>query len=172
MINSTIFSSDRKWRYTLWRDFTIGSCDMFSKPKPHAGQFTQFLCLNPSTADETIDDPTVRRCINFSKLWGYDGFCMTNIFAWRDTDPKGMMAQPDPVGCDNDMWISKIAKETGIIICAWGTHGKFMSRDKRIKEILVPFKDKVFCLGINSDGSPRHPLYISSFFKPKPFIID
>src|SRR4051794_22888220 len=91
---TTIFSDCRKYRYVLWRDWT----DLLIGDQGYA----QFICLNPSTADEVQNDPTIRRCIQFAKDFGCSALCMTNLFAWRDTDPKAMMKVPEPVGPDND----------------------------------------------------------------------
>ena len=88
----TRFSPCRRYRYTLWRDWN---------PLLPDNVYAMFIGLNPSTADETNDDPTIRRCINFAKSWGCDSFCMTNIFAFRATDPKVMIAEPEPVGIDH-----------------------------------------------------------------------
>ena len=82
-----------------------------------------FVGLNPSTADEVSDDPTVRRCISYAKAWGYAGLCMTNIFAFRATDPKDMKAVHDPVGMDNDMHLLRVSRHAGVVIAAWGAHG-------------------------------------------------
>jgi hypothetical protein len=86
---TTIFSADRRYRYTLWRDWSKDLlCGMDSRPRlagdQTPNQFVQFIGLNPSTADEKQDDPTIRRCIGFAKAWGYGAMCMTNIFAWRE----------------------------------------------------------------------------------------
>ena len=100
MINrQTIFSPCRRYRYTLWRAW-----DMFNPG------YVMFIGLNPSTADEVQDDPTIRRCIGYAKEWGYGAFCMTNIFAFRATDPRVMKAQADPVGPENDKWLTECAK--------------------------------------------------------------
>lgn len=76
MIKDTIFSPCREYRYTLYREWMPGD------------KVVQFIGLNPSTADEVKNDPTVTRCINYAKAWGYTGMYMTNIFAFRETDPN------------------------------------------------------------------------------------
>ena len=146
------FSPCRTWRYTLWRRWKDG------------GKIVAFLCLNPSTADEVQNDPTIRRCIRFAQDWGYDGLCMTNIFAFRATDPKDMKAALDPVGPDNDMWLKKIVDEALLVVAAWGTHGNFKGRDADVTKILYSAmmrngKD-IRCLGLTKRGSPKHPLYL------------
>ena len=144
------FSPCRDYRYTLWR--------WWDQEKP----YVMFIGLNPSTADEIEDDPTIRRCINFAKSWGYGGFCMTNLFALRATDPKNMINHSVPIGQSNDMWITDIASDAGIISAAWGTNGNHLNRDKDVLELL----DKMYCLGKTKDGFPKHPLYIKADTQP------
>jgi hypothetical protein len=119
-----------------------------------------FIGLNPSTADETQDDPTIRRCIQFSKDWGFGALCMTNIFAVRATDPKDMKACPDPIGNDNDDYLTYLSGLAGVIIAAWGKDGKHLHRGVRVKMMLNNPVGCLMCLGLNSDGTPKHPLYL------------
>ena len=88
-----VFSPCRTYRYALSR--------VWAADKPYA----LFIGLNPSTADETLDDPTIRRCIDFAKRWGYGGLVMANLFAYRATNPSEMKAATDPVGVANDEWL-------------------------------------------------------------------
>lgn len=145
------FSPCLRWRYTLWRRW---------KPGP----FVQFIGLNPSTADEWKDDPTVRRCIAFAKSWGLSAMCMTNLFGWRDTLPARMKAVADPEGPDNDRHLKAVAGKAGMIIAAWGTHGSHRDRGLHVTQLLgiEIIDDKAFCLGRNMDGSPKHPLYVAA----------
>jgi len=92
------FSTCRKYRYALWR--------IWDDSKPYA----MIVGLNPSTADETKNDPTISRCINFSKDWGYGGLCMANLFAFRATKPSVLMSSNDPVGSANDDWLKKLSR--------------------------------------------------------------
>lgn len=124
-----------------------------------------FIGLNPSTADETNDDPTIRRCISFSKAWGCDSFCMTNIFAFRATDPKVMIAEPEPVGIDNDATLIECARGASIIIAAWGVHGEHMNRGNAVASMLAGLK----CLGLTKEGYPRHPLYVRGDVIPQEY---
>ena len=107
-------SDCRKYRYALWRTWDA------EKP------FVMFIGLNPSTADETEDDPTIRRCINYAKDWGYGGLCMVNLFAFRATEPNDMKNAIDPIGPENDEWLKNLSKDAGVIIGAWGNHGEFL----------------------------------------------
>ena len=119
-ISDAEFSPCRQYRYSLWR--------YWDEHKRYA----VFVCLNPSTADETKDDPTVRRCINFAKGWDYGGMIMLNLFALRSTDPKRLKLVDDPVGPDNDFHLRSASSKAGITIAAWGIHGTLMGRNKEV----------------------------------------
>lgn len=82
-----------------------------------------FIGLNPSTADDKIDDPTIRRCINFAQSWGYGGLCVTNLFAFRATLPSNMKSAKDPIGPENDKSPIAHAKDARIVVAAWGCMG-------------------------------------------------
>lgn len=151
------FSPCRTYRYTLWRRWGSGT------------SFVQFIGLNPSTADEFVNDPTLRRCINFAKSWKFDALCMTNLFAFRSPKPKIMKAAAEPVGEDNDKWLLDIAGRCDLIVAAWGTHGAFLDRAATVTRLLA--KD-MKCLGISKRGFPLHPLYQPGSCKPKRFIIN
>lgn len=143
-----------KYRYSLWR--------IWDKEKPI---FT-FVGLNPSTADHVQDDPTITRCINFTKSWGGGGIYMANLFAYRATDPQEMMSQDDPIGSDNDFYLNELATQSQKIIACWGNHGTYQQRSTAVKELL---KDKLYYLELNKTGEPKHPLYIHSETKIKSF---
>lgn len=155
-IKTADFSPCRQYRYSLFR--------IWDSTKP----YTLFVCLNPSTADETNDDPTVRRCIDYSRRWGYGGFCMSNIFAYRATLPKDMKAHPEPIGADNDEWLKRLARNAGIVVCAWGKNGKHLQRDNTVLEILQPIADLHY-LKLTNDGMPYHPLYLPASLMPQRF---
>ena len=114
-----------------------------------------FIGLNPSTADETTDDPTLVRCMNFAKAWGYGGVCMANLFAYRATDPADMKAATNPIGSQNNKWLKVLAKDAGLIIGAWGNDGAFMGRSAQVKKRVPAMR----CLKMNKSGEPAHPLY-------------
>lgn len=117
-----------------------------------------WIGLNPSTANEHKLDPTLKRIAAFSKREGYDGFIMTNLFAWRSTQPAKMMAAVDPVGRQNNRWIAKMAKRCDTVIAAWGTSGSHRARDVEVRKLLSTHR--VTCLGVTKQGHPRHPLYV------------
>jgi len=161
MTRETIFSPCRKYRYTLWREWERG---VFTQPG--SLRYVQFIGLNPSTADEVQDDPTIRRCIRFAQDWGFDAFCMTNLFGFRATDPRVMKAHQNPIGADNTNQIREVAEFAGLIIAAWGRHGLHIDRQAQVLDALQPWKSKLHHLGLNGDGTPKHPLYLRADTKP------
>lgn len=168
MNRETIFSPCRKYRYTLWREW---DCDLLtgcSDDLPNSHRHVQFIGLNPSTADETLDDPNIRRCIGFAKAWGYGALCMTNLFAWRDTTPKAMKLVPKPVGDDNVYHIMEQASNAGLIIAAWGKDGRHLCQGTEVRIALKGIGvTNLHHLGLNSDGTPRHPLYLKATTQPQ-----
>lgn len=148
MISSAIFSQDRVYRYVLWRKWG------------HEG-YAMFIGLNPSTADETIDDPTIRRCVAFAKAWGYGALCMTNLFAFRATDPKVMVRAADPVGPENDERLLAVANGAGVRIAAWGTNPAKGALARRCRDTAVKsIMPALHVLKLTKDGHPAHPLYL------------
>jgi hypothetical protein len=160
------FSDCRTWRYALWRDWrdlTVSSLDT-TRPS----RYLNFLMLNPSTADERTNDPTVERCERRARKLGYDGLLVTNLFAFRATDPKVMRAAADPIGPDNDEAILLTASRSELVICAWGAHGAFRHRSKQVLALLreAGCGDKLRALKVSGSGEPWHPLYLSYDLMP------
>jgi len=116
--------------------------------------------LNPSTADEYEDDPTIRRCRGFAQQWGYGGIVMLNLFGFRATDPGQLKKTVDPIGPENDLYIKSWVAASDIIVAAWGAYGSIHGRDDAVKEILRSSGRSVQCLGRTKQGHPRHPLYM------------
>lgn len=151
MICSAQFSPCRTWRYTLLRQWN-------AKP------VLVWLLLNPSTADESRDDPTIRRCIGFSMNHGYGGLVILNLFAYRATNPKCLMDAADPVGPENDDWIIKCVLWRDVV-CAWGNepvrrgNEKLAPRIPAVRRLLLR-ASAIFCLRQTGAGQPEHPLYI------------
>jgi hypothetical protein len=141
---------DKLYRYWLFR------CWNMDKP------IIVWIMLNPSTADHKKDDPTITRCINFSKSWGYGGMIVVNLFAFRATNPKELKKCEDPVGPDNNYYIKNIIQMCDVSVAAWGNDGTYMNRDKEIKTM---FPD-LLCLKKTVSGNPYHPLYLKSDLKP------
>lgn len=124
-----------------------------------------WIMLNPSTADHREDDPTIWRCINFSKSWGYGGILVVNLFAYRSSSPKNLLNCKDPIGNENDYYIKTSTKHCKIVIAAWGCSGDYKGRDK---EVIKMFPD-LMCLSKTKNGHPGHPLYLRKDLKPKFF---
>jgi hypothetical protein len=149
------FSPCRTWRYSLSR--------IWQSKKP----YSLFIGLNPSTADELQDDPTITRCMRFAHGWGYGGVVMVNLFAFRATFPHEMKAAADPIGPENDRYILSSAKDSSLIVAAWGVHGDHLGRARALMDILRAFR--LHCLGTTKDGFPKHPLYLPKTCKPELF---
>ena len=147
------FSPCRQYRYSLWRHW--------GDP---VGGYAMFVGLNPSTADETMDDPTIRRCIGFAKAWGYAGLCMTNLFAFRATQPADMKAAADPIGPDNNQTLLRMAQGAGVIVAAWGVDGAHLGRGDVVRGMLP----NLHFLKLTQAGHPSHPLYLLKTLTPQP----
>ena len=143
------FSSCRKYRYSLSR--------IWDKKK----KYVLFIGLNPSTADEEEDDPTIRRCVNYAKEWGYGGFMIVNLFAYRTTLPSNLKKVKYPVGSENDKYIMTLSKKADITVAAWGNNGNLYSRDNQVLSLLP----NLMSLKVNKSGQPAHPLYLKKDLK-------
>lgn len=155
-ITGATFSECGRYRYALWRQW--------DKSQPYC----LFLMLNPSTADEVDNDPTIERCERRARAMGFGGLYVANLFAWRSTDPRALALADDPVGPANDKAIVKAAKKAGKVICGWGNDGTLRGRDATVLALLRKAKVEPHALAINKDGSPRHPLYVAYSEEPKP----
>lgn len=155
-ISGAVFSDCRTWRYSLWRIWN----DSLAK--------VAFIGLNPSTADEEINDPTVTRCINYAKKWGFGGMYMLNIFGYRATDPKKMKGFSEPIGERNNASISYVLgkNDVDLAVCAWGNHGLHLGRGKEMLSFIKGMDVKICCLDRNKNGMPKHPLYLKSDLEP------
>ncbi|MCP5036313.1 MAG: DUF1643 domain-containing protein [Rhodobacteraceae bacterium] len=131
-----------------------------------AGGKALFVMLNPSTATEVQNDPTVERCERRARALGYGAFRVTNIFAWRDTDPRKMRVANDPVGPENDAAIAEGSHWADRIICGWGTHGEHLGRGPDVEALIRATGLPLFHLGLTKAGHPKHPLYIAYSQQP------
>jgi hypothetical protein len=158
-MNGAVFSPCRRWRYTLTREWESPSGD---------GEELSclFVCLNPSTATETEDDPTIRRCIGFAKRLGYSRLTVCNIFALRSTDPKALYDHADPVGPENLEHIAGEAVRHELLVAAWGNHGELRGQGVTVMNLLCVLAEAVSVLGINVTGQPKHPLYLRADTQP------
>ncbi len=122
-----------------------------------------FIMLNPSTADATVDDPTIRRCIGFAKSWCFGKVVVLNLFAYRATDPKALGCGDLFVGPMNDEWLRVNGSTADLVVAAWGAHPIAKAR---VDDVLRLIPRPLMCLGRTKDGSPRHPLYVPADTMP------
>lgn len=141
------FSADRRYRYRLWRNWRTG---------PRAC----FIMLNPSTADEIVSDPTVRRCISFAHSWGMAGIDVVNLYALISSDPSALWNDRDPIGPDNDARILSAATRAQIVVAAWGSCPRALDRATHVLEVLLNVA--LTCFGLTHAGDPKHPLYLAA----------
>lgn len=149
-----ILDESRMYRYVLIR-----------KWGNNEDNFVNFILLNPSRADERFDDPTIKACITFAQNWWFDGFYVTNLFAFRATKPKDLKKVLDPIGLLNNRHLGETAKKSKKVVIAWGNHGSFKERDKEVLQILTRICTP-HCIQKLKNGSPKHPLYIKRDTKP------
>ncbi len=150
------FSRCRQYRYSLQRSWQSGQGRVL------------FIGLNPSTADHRHDDPTIRRCVNFARDWGFAEIEVVNLFAFRATYPQDLKAAADPVGKRNDEWIRRAHRLADLSIACWGNDGQFLGRSQQVAAML----SDLHCLQINRSQQPAHPLYQRASQKPKPFLVE
>lgn len=155
-LSGATFSSCAQYRYLLWRTWEPG------------GKSVLFLMLNPSTADAIENDPTVERCQRRAMAMGFGRVLVANIFALRSTDPQALYDHPEPVGQENDEAILEAARQADLVVCAWGTHGAHQGRGLAVLRMLRDADIEATCLGVNKDGSPKHPLYVAYRASPVP----
>lgn len=148
------FSACRRWRTLLWR--------RWDPSRPAAN----FLMLNPSTADEQRLDPSCSRARAYAERWGFGALIVTNLFAWRATDPQEMKRAREPVGRGNDAAILRAAREAAIVVCAWGNHGTHLGRSREVVAVLRCAGIGLSVLRLNGAGQPAHPLYLPGSLQP------
>ena len=129
--------------------------------------YTPRVCwvgCNPSTADHQQDDPTIRRCVSFSKAWGFNSLVVVNLFSYRATKPEALWQAleegVDIIGPDNGKWLSHHHALSDLTVAAWGAHLTFDGGGipEHIRDDLAGFP--LVSLGTTKDGHPRHPLYV------------
>lgn len=175
-----LISPDGTYRYLLWREwrgthdpknwrwwgFKDGAGEDVGEPKSCV-----FIMLNPSTADGTRDDPTIRRCVAFAAAHKFERMEVVNLFAYRATSPKVLLAlthSDNPEGVDNQKRIYDATRDAGLVVCAWGAHGGHLGQDETVLGWVHPNSD-LRCLGRTSAGFPRHPLYVAGSTSLEPF---
>lgn len=159
--SKAVFSQCGRYRYRLLRRWEGG----------HG--LIAFCMLNPSTADEFANDPTVERCEVRARSWGYAGLIVVNVFALRSTDPSGLYANPDieqiTGGPRNLGYIFRAVKYSEMFVCGWGKHAEIARQGSKLLTMLHHrFPGRAHALKLNQDGSPAHPLYLPYVLKPQP----
>ena len=158
MISDALFSPNKAHRLKLWRIWDI------TKP------MVAFCMLNPSTANEIENDPTVERCQRRAKMMGFGSLVIVNIFSYRSTDPQELYKSLNILDIspfENDDTIIDVALKAKMFVCGWGKHGKLYGRGDAVLKMLNSRSIKTYALKINKDGSPAHPLYIGYNIVPK-----
>lgn len=160
MERTASFSRDRRYRYALGRRWGDGPT-------------LTWVMLNPSMADHRRDDPTMRRCISFSKAWGFGGLRVVNLFALRSPEPRALLDAHDPLGPRGERTLREALRPSegddlgdagSTVIAAWGNvHPRLAARAEGVRAILP---DRTWCLGITMRGEPRHPLYVRGDAEP------
>ncbi|QXT40192.1 DUF1643 domain-containing protein [Gymnodinialimonas ceratoperidinii] len=150
-----VYSDCERYRYALTRVWD---------PE---GERALFIMLNPSTATEVQNDPTVERCERRARALGFGSFRVLNIFAYRATDPRDMRRADDPVGPENDAAILEGLEWADRVICAWGTHGEHLGRGPEVAALLRGTGRPLLHLGLSKAGHPKHPLYIGYKVQPE-----
>jgi hypothetical protein len=156
--NGARLSVDRLYRYRLWRCWGDGN------------HRVAFVGINPSTADESKDDATIRKCVGFAKRWGFGALDMVNLFAWRDRDQLGLLSSPDPVGPENDATLAEVLHMASRVVYAWGP-GKSVAVRQLVRVrvqshgwcnavMAAPGRCEIGRLSETKDGSPGHPLML------------
>lgn len=154
-LKGAVFSEDFAYRYALWR--------IWQPSLP----WVLFIGLNPSIADGTTDDPTLRRCIRFAQQWGYGGLLLGNLFAWRATYPHELAKVANPMGKENGDWLVWLGKNAGTILLCWGNYGRYQNRAQQLLPLL---SNPCYHLGLTQKGEPRHPLYVPASATPQLYI--
>lgn len=150
-----IFSPCRRWRYLLWRRWD------------RQGDVLMVVGLNPSTANETEDDPTIRRCIGFAKGWGFGALWMVNAYAFRATQPRDMIAQGSgALGPRNNEFLLRTAIDADMVLAAWGTHCDGLRESQIIGTVTEGALKPLYAFGFTKGGHPKHPLYLRADTKP------
>ena len=164
--DGAVFSSCKNYRYRLDRWWSDDE------------DCVVWVMLNPSTADATTDDPTIRKCVGFSKRWNYGRLIVVNLFALRSTDPSALARNTDPVGVENDFQIANALKSAAEVVVAWGCQQhmsteKLRRRPAQLAELIGRLRPdvEVSCLGYRKDGSPRHPLMLAYTTERQPWLL-
>lgn len=148
---------DGPYRYRLWREWDA------EQPR------ITFVMLNPSTANQTNNDPTIRRVLGFAQTWGYGSLEVVNLFAWCASDPRELSSATDAIGPENNRYLLEAATRSLLLVVAWGQEGRLRDRDQEVLQLLASQGHSLSCLGTTLRGCPKHPLYLSRQTQPQCF---
>lgn len=159
MKKHAVISHCERYRYLLSRQWA------------DEGKTAMFIMLNPSTATAFVDDPTVRRCVDFAKKWGYGCLEIANLFGFRATDPKALngLSEKEAVGPDNDTLLMSAASKADLVVLACGTGGTRYSREFKVRAMLHKAGIQPHYLKLTKTGMSCHPLYLPSTLQPVPY---
>ncbi len=157
---SAIFDLSQHYRYRLTRSW-VGNHEPTEQ--------VTFIMLNPSTANATQDDPTIRACSQFAQRWGYNQLIVVNLFAYRTPCPTALKKVIDPIGPENDRYLIEAAAAADRVILAWGNWGTLLNRAQTVLGLLYTHRHKLYVLQRNRSDQPCHPLYIKRTTRPKPW---
>jgi len=154
IIRNAIISPCKRYRYQLERSWSA---------QTSRNSTVTFIGLNPSTADITKDDPTIRKCMAFAKAWQFKKLFMVNLFSWRATNPNELMEAKNPIGSLNDKYLDEAVSRSTLVVACWGEYGTFMGRSDDVRG---RYPRRLSCLSTNQSGEPTHPLYLPATLEP------
>ena len=155
ILSKAVYSRCLDYRYSLSKEWDLGL------PR------TLFILLNPSTATEEFNDPTISRCVARSRALGSGAMMVCNLFAFRGRKPSDLIYHSEPIGLKNDLFIFKACNwlkngtDGSIVICGWGNMGSYLNRADSVKKELRKRLGHLYCLGVTNNKQPIHPLYVS-----------
>lgn len=149
-LNGAVIDKSGNYRYRLWRTINVNH-----------GPTCAFVMLNPSTADGTADDPTVRRCIDFAHRWGFARLEIVNLYSWRASNPSELL-RPGLILQGPEHWahFHRVMCDTSLVVCAWGAHKMAEQAAPIVLDSIQSYAHTPRCLGKTISGGPRHPLYL------------
>lgn len=166
---SAIFSSCRTYRYCLER------CSTPLLPGTNKRKTVGWIMLNPSTADEQTNDPTIRRVVRYSNDWGYPRVLVGNLFPYRATKPVELRKWNETYLLGefgvNDSWLNNISRSSDMVVFAWGNGGhRYHNRVDAVINMLMKRATKCYVLGYTANGEPLHPLMQPADLKPVQYV--
>ena len=144
-------------RYHLWRAWQSGARSVC------------WIMLNPSIADAAVDDPTIRKCVGFSRRWGFGSIDVLNLYTYRATSPNELRRAGCPNGEFADAVIKSVLGEyTERVVYGWGTNAR-VDREVAVDALVRSQGFEPMALAVCQGGQPGHPLYLPYETPPVPF---